>query len=209
MHPEHIATGLTRGFGVTLARDCPSYGLYFATYHWAVQGFNYILQSAQAAATTAESAAHALSAGATAGALALAESSSPQLGRQQQLGDDWNGDGIDCWQDGCQSIQQQQQGVELQQQGVEQHQQGVELQQHGLEPQAQQRAQPQQVEGHNVSEMFVQFLAGGVAGALAWASIYPIDVVKSRIQVGSRLAFETMLYSLLCFLFVCCQTESS
>ncbi|KAI9178954.1 hypothetical protein H9P43_005616 [Blastocladiella emersonii ATCC 22665] len=29
-----------------------------------------------------------------------------------------------------------------------------------------------------------QFLAGGAAGVLSWASIYPLDVVKSRIQVS-------------------------
>jgi hypothetical protein len=32
--------------------------------------------------------------------------------------------------------------------------------------------------------LLVQFFAGGCAGALAWMSIYPIDVVKSRMQVG-------------------------
>jgi hypothetical protein len=48
-------------------------------------------------------------------------------------------------------------------------------------PQEQQQQQKQQEGGS--SELLVQFIAGGVAGALAWASVYPLDVVKSRMQV--------------------------
>jgi len=33
----------------------------------------------------------------------------------------------------------------------------------------------------------VQLLAGGFAGALAWFSIYPLDILKSRVQVGGAL----------------------
>lgn len=29
----------------------------------------------------------------------------------------------------------------------------------------------------------VQFLSGGIAGMLAWLSVYPLDVIKTRIQV--------------------------
>jgi hypothetical protein len=33
------------------------------------------------------------------------------------------------------------------------------------------------------AQPMLQFLAGGMAGAIAWASVYPVDVVKSRMQV--------------------------
>ncbi len=32
------------------------------------------------------------------------------------------------------------------------------------------------------SEPVAQFVSGGLAGVVAWASIYPVDVVKSRVQ---------------------------
>eukprot|EP00891_Asterochloris_glomerata_P004551 jgi/Astpho2/4551/Aster-00134 len=34
------------------------------------------------------------------------------------------------------------------------------------------------------------FLAGGTAGAVAWASVYPLDMIKSRLQATSRAASE-------------------
>jgi hypothetical protein len=43
--------------------------------------------------------------------------------------------------------------------------------------------QQQQQDEEGMSQLLVQFIAGGVAGALAWASVYPLDVVKSRMQV--------------------------
>lgn len=160
--------GLTRGFGVTLARDCPSYGLYFATYHWAVQGFKYLIQGAQTAAETAETAAHALAAAPVAGTLALAE---PMQQQQQQQLYDQSMDLV-SWQSDSSSKQEPGYVVDLSQQLQEQRQ----------------GEQPQQQPGvHDMSETVVQFLAGGIAGALAWASIYPIDVVKSRIQATSAL----------------------
>ena len=32
--------------------------------------------------------------------------------------------------------------------------------------------------------------AGGLAGAIAWWSVYPLDVIKSRIQASSRAESE-------------------
>lgn len=31
-----------------------------------------------------------------------------------------------------------------------------------------------------------QFVSGGLAGVAAWASIYPVDVVKSRVQSSAQ-----------------------
>ena len=33
-------------------------------------------------------------------------------------------------------------------------------------------------------------VAGGAAGTVAWASVYPLDMLKSRIQATSRAASE-------------------
>merc|ERR1712232_978038 len=33
---------------------------------------------------------------------------------------------------------------------------------------------------------FSLFVSGGIAGCLAWASIYPVDVVKSRVQADIK-----------------------
>jgi hypothetical protein len=58
------------------------------------------------------------------------------------------------------------------------------VQQPRPQEQQQQQRQPQQKQQEGgSSELLVQFIAGGVAGALAWASVYPLDVVKSRMQV--------------------------
>jgi solute carrier family 25 carnitine/acylcarnitine transporter 20/29 len=38
------------------------------------------------------------------------------------------------------------------------------------------------------SEPVAQFLSGGLAGVAAWTSIYPIDVVKSRVQSSKHLS---------------------
>jgi hypothetical protein len=50
-----------------------------------------------------------------------------------------------------------------------------------------QQQQHQGAQDEGASQLLVQFIAGGVAGALAWASVYPLDVVKSRMQVGKAV----------------------
>lgn len=87
------AAGLTRGFGITLLRDTPSYGLYFVAYEFMVEGLQAALQL-------------------------------PPLGLQA---------GSSC---------------------------------------------------HTA-----QFLAGGLAGMVAWLSVYPVDVVKTRMQVRLPLVW--------------------
>ena len=39
--------------------------------------------------------------------------------------------------------------------------------------------------GIQPEEAMVQLLGGGIAGCIAWLSIYPIDVIKSRLQTQS------------------------
>jgi hypothetical protein len=59
---------------------------------------------------------------------------------------------------------------------------GIDVDSYSSASVVQQQQQQQQHEG-GPSELLVQFIAGGVAGALAWASVYPLDFVKSRMQV--------------------------
>ena len=35
-----------------------------------------------------------------------------------------------------------------------------------------------------LSSVLAQFIAGGIAGAISWATCYPTDVIKSRIQLA-------------------------
>ena len=47
-------------------------------------------------------------------------------------------------------------------------------------------------------------ISGGVAGACFWASVFPTDVVKSRVQVGVQLLlffFDILTFSSLTFSF--------
>jgi Mitochondrial carrier protein len=139
--PPFLPSGLFRGFVITLARDTPSYGLYFCLYHWTV--------AAAAAGLAALPGTP----------LGLTDSDGQHLPAQQQ--------------------QQQKQ------------------QQHGMQPSLSADMLPADGSCSNgrcpsaeaaalayASSPAVQFVAGGVAGALAWASIYPIDVVKSRVQAA-------------------------
>jgi hypothetical protein len=70
------------------------------------------------------------------------------------------------------------------QQPLHDHQQ-LQQQTNSQQQQQQQQQQPLQKVDSNpgASQPLVQFLAGGLAGALAWMSIYPIDVIKCRMQV--------------------------
>ncbi|KAI8473234.1 MAG: mitochondrial carrier domain-containing protein [Monoraphidium minutum] len=133
------AAGLFRGFGVTLLRDIPSYGLYFVVYEVACGTLGALQRRltgrgpAAAAAADAQAAATPCCAdngeggggGSTGGGGATSSSSSGGGG-----GGGGGGSG----------------GSSADAGGA------------------------------------VQFLAGGLAGMLAWLSVYPLDVVKSRIQ---------------------------
>ncbi|KAI9140938.1 mitochondrial carrier domain-containing protein, partial [Paraphysoderma sedebokerense] len=41
----------------------------------------------------------------------------------------------------------------------------------------------------------IQLFAGGVAGVASWASIYPLDVIKSRVQTIPSQSVETRIYA--------------
>lgn len=41
---------------------------------------------------------------------------------------------------------------------------------------------------------FIMLMAGGTAGALSWLSVYPLDVVKSRIQVDGVRGWGQVRY---------------
>lgn len=43
---------------------------------------------------------------------------------------------------------------------------------------------------HTLSGMAPSWLAGGVAGVAAWSSVYPLDVVKTRIQSGAARDYK-------------------
>lgn len=119
---EEGARGLARGFGVTLVRDTPSYGLYFISYALACGGLEALAARVRAAAP----AAAPLPAAAAAAAAATAE---PLLLVQAPAG---AADG------------------------------------------------PAAVAEAGGASPAVQFLAGGFAGALAWLSVYPVDVGAAR-----------------------------
>jgi solute carrier family 25 carnitine/acylcarnitine transporter 20/29 len=118
---EGAARGLTRGLGLTLLRDAPSYGVYFAFYAAARDAANAAIvgraDAADADAAAAAAAAAPDAAAAAANATTAARPTPP-----------W-------WQ-----------------------------------------PQP--------GGALVQLSAGGLAGVVAWASIFPIDVVKSRVQAS-------------------------
>ncbi|KAF6265536.1 mitochondrial carrier domain-containing protein [Scenedesmus sp. NREL 46B-D3] len=152
--------GLFRGFAVTLARDTPSYGLYFLTYHWMVAGLEYALTELQPALSLSRdalaAAAHHQPTAAFADSWNSSSSSSSSSSVEgSSIGSDLGG-GIDSGSTSSSG------GAGSQQQQQQRQQQG------------------------GSSELLVQFVAGGVAGALAWASVYPLDVVKSRMQAQPR-----------------------
>ncbi|WIA22758.1 hypothetical protein OEZ86_009715 [Tetradesmus obliquus] len=152
--------GLFRGFAVTLARDTPSYGLYFLTYHWMVAGLSYAVKELQPALSLSREALAAAAAAHHQPAAAFADS----WDSSSSSSSSWEGSSV---------------GSSFGSEHNSSSSDGAEAAQHN-----QQQQQQQQEEG--ASQLLVQFVAGGVAGALAWASVYPLDVVKSRMQSQPR-----------------------
>jgi hypothetical protein len=153
VHCCHCA-GLFRGFAVTLARDTPSYGLYFLTYHWMVAGLNYALQELQPALNLSRD------------ALAAAAHHQPAAA----FADSWNSSSSSSI-DGS--------SIDSPAVGSEQHSNSS-----VANGSSEAHVQQQQQQRGGSSELLVHFVAGGVAGAVAWMSVYPLDVVKSRMQVS-------------------------
>eukprot|EP00879_Flechtneria_rotunda_P018893 GHRR01019830.1.p1 GENE.GHRR01019830.1~~GHRR01019830.1.p1 ORF type:complete len:243 (+),score=76.70 GHRR01019830.1:222-950(+) len=212
--------GLSSGFGVTLLRDIPSYGLYFCTYHWMMQALGYIVYSLwpQAAGTAQQIvAAQAYQHNQQVQQLLQSPEQQQQHQWQEQLPRQYQEQQKqqDAWQWHNAAQQEQQtakQQVEQQpppqQQQLQQRQlyhsiqqqdsaaEGHSTQHHQPQPAHQQwPQQQQQVETKpqwSASDPLIQFLAGGSAGALAWASVYPIDVIKSRVQASNAVIKPVM-----------------
>ena len=53
-------------------------------------------------------------------------------------------------------------------------------------------------EGMGFGEQLSEFISGGTAGCLAWASIYPLDVIKSRQQARLDLSHPEVRSAVLC-----------
>lgn len=157
---------------MTLLRDTPSYGVYFCVYHFAVQGLGRLMypavdprqqQQQQEAHTMQQRLVHT-------------EQQEQQSAHTEQplvvqASSVWEG------------AEQPEHRLSLVQQPPQlmQQQQHAHLEQ---EPQQQQQEQqPQKQVNPGASQPLVQFIAGGLAGAIAWMSIYPIDVIKCRMQV--------------------------
>lgn len=166
--------GLTRGLGMTLLRDTPSYGVYFCVYHFAVQGLGLLMypaadprqqqQEQEEAHTTQQRLVHTeQQQSAHAEQPLVVQANSVWEGAEQPV------HRLSLVQQPPQLMQQQQQEAHLEQEPQQQQQE--------------QRQQPQKQVNPGASQPLVQFIAGGLAGAIAWMSIYPIDVIKCRMQV--------------------------
>jgi hypothetical protein len=156
---------------MTLLRDTPSYGVYFCVYHFAVQGLGQLMYP-----TTV---------------------SQQQQQQQQQQGHHQHQQRLAVRKEEPLLVQASSvwEGAEqaASKLSLVQHSQHLITQQHQtLQDTAQQSAHQQQQQQQTVQQQkhpgasrpVVQFIAGGLAGAIAWMSIYPIDVVKCRMQVG-------------------------
>jgi hypothetical protein len=193
-----MLAGLTRGLGMTLLRDTPSYGVYFCVYHFAVQGLGQVLYPVQQQQQQQQQ-------GLVQATLQQQKQKQAQQGlvqaAEQQKGQNWLAHTIvqkeqqllmqaGSVREGAAHPTNQQQLSLVQHvpQLVQQQQQQQGSQQPPIEHQQQQLGQQQQQQGQKqanpgASQPLVQFIAGGLAGALAWMSIYPIDVIKCRMQV--------------------------
>lgn len=133
-------------------------GLYFCTYHWMIEGLSSLQKEIQAAVQQRRRQQYH-----------IAESMIQSTPRQATLQQ-------------CSAVQQAWAQIDPQQ--LEQQQQ----QQHqSLLQEEQDKAGGSGTAAVSASaQPMLQFLAGGMAGAIAWASVYPVDVVKSRMQVRQK-----------------------
>lgn len=109
------AAGLFRGFGVTLLRDTPSYGIYFPVYAMSCSGLDSLRQRMLLSASAA------------------ADGTSQGVDSSSLVSSSSSGGGTGC-----------------------------------------------------STSMTVQFLAGGVAGMVAWLSVYPLDIGESPQLANKR-----------------------
>ena len=186
---------------MTLLRDTPSYGVYFCVYHFAVQGLGQVLypvqqqqqQPQQEQQTQQQHLGVVQAAAQTPGQQQQQQQQQGQGGlahtvvqKEQQLlmqaGSVWEGAEHPTHQQQLSLVQHVPQLVQQQQQQQGSQQPPMEQQQQQL-GQQQQQQQGQKQANPGASQPVVQFIAGGLAGALAWMSIYPIDVIKCRMQV--------------------------